>query len=453
MEQENRAKFGSKIGMIAAAAGSAVGLGNIWKFPYMAGQNGGGSFLLIYIMSVIMLGIPVMLAEILVGRSSQKNPVGAYGSLAKNKNWKWVGLMGILCAFLIGGFYYVVAGWSLEYVFQAIINSFEGQDAASLDAMYTNFVSKSYTPIIWTLLVLGINAFIVIKGVEKGIERFSKIMMPLLILIMLILVIRVLLLENAMEGIVFYLTPHFDTVNSEIILSALGQAFFSLSIGMGVMVTYGSYVGKTQNLVKSTSQIVFIDTFIAIIAGFIIFPAVFSLNIDPTGGPKLVFVTLPCVFNQMFGGYLFGLLFFVLLFLAALTSTISIMEVCTAFLVENFKFERKKATLLLTFLTSIICVLCALSLNENFHIYIGELNFFDALDYITSKIFMPVGGILVALFVSFVMDKKRIQNELTNHGTLKQTLAPYILFLLKYFVPLAIFMIFLNELGLFSYFK
>lgn len=443
--EKKQALFSSKIGMIAAAAGSAVGLGNIWKFPYEAGQNGGGAFLLVYILCVFLLGIPVMMSELLIGRASKQSPRKAYKALGGRSPWQIVGGLGIFSAFLVCGFYLVVTGWTLEYTYQSMVNGLSGLNPGELSTHFKDFTSLSYRPMYWTLLAIGINIFILLRGVQKGIENFSKIMMPLLVIILFVLAIRTLTLDGAMEGLKFYLQPHFKDFTSQTFLSALGQAFFSLSIGLGIMITYGAYMDKSQSLTKTSTQIALIDTIIAIVAGLIVFPACLSMGIQPDQGPQLVFVTLPTVFNNMWGGYIFSILFFALLTLAALTSTMSIMEVCIAALIDELKISRIKSTLIIMVACVVLCLLAALPMNH-FHIMLGESTLFSALDFITTKLFIPIAGFFAAIYVSYIIDKKVVKDQLSNQGKELSTYAKVLLWLLRYVAPLAIAIVFIYGL-------
>lgn len=454
MEKTNRAKFGSKVGAILAAAGSAVGLGNIWRFPYETGNNGGAAFILIYLGCIVLLGLPIMVAEFLVGRHSGSNTAGAYQKLARrNSAWKWVGRMAVLTGFLILSYYSVVAGWTLEYIAEAATNSFSGKSADDFINSFSSFSASPFRPVIWLILFLVGTHLIIVKGVEEGIEKASKIMMPALFIIIIVLVICSLTLPGAARGIEFLLKPDFSKVTSSVFLSAMGQAFFSLSLGMGCLITYSSYFSKETNLAKTALTVGGIDTAIAILAGFIIFPAAFSVNIQPDSGPNLIFITLPNVFQQAFAGmpvlaYIFSVMFYVLLAVAALTSTISLHEVVTAYLNEEFNITRKKAARIVTAACIFLGTLCSLSLGVTKGYTLFGLNTFDLFDYVTAKIMLPLGGFFVSIFVGWYLDKKMVKNEITNHGTLRNSVYRYIVFFLKFIAPVAIALIFINELGL-----
>ncbi|HPO48064.1 MAG: Sodium:neurotransmitter symporter family protein [Bacteroidetes bacterium ADurb.Bin057] len=446
----SRSNFGSKFGTVATAAGSAVGLGNIWKFPYEAGQNGGGAFLLIYILCVLLFGLPIMISEFAIGRRARANVAGAFRKLSGTRSWGIVGLLGVITAFLILGFYFVVAGWSLEYVYQAASNAFVGKTPTDLSQAFVNFSTDTFQPLFWTVIFICANAFVLLAGVEKGIERISKILMPFLVLILILLSIRAITMPNGSAGLQFFFAPDFSKITPNVILSALGQAFFSLSLGMGCMVTYGSYIRKDNNLTKTALHVTSVDTLIAILAGVAIFPAVFSLGINPAQGPELVFITLPNVFTHMAGGYIWAILFFLLLAIAALTSTISLQEVITAYVSEEFKLQRKKVIVGSSVVLIIVSSLCSLSLGVGSKLTIGGMRLFDLFDFTSSKLFLPLGGLLISIFIGWFYNPKKIRDEISNQGKLSTKLFPVYYFLMRYFVPIAIIAIFLNELGLFN---
>ena len=453
MTKKDRGNFGSKLGVILASAGSAVGLGNIWRFPYETGNHGGAAFILIYLGCILLLGLPIMIAEFLIGRHSQANTARAYQILAPGTQWRWVGRMGVLAGFLILGYYSVVAGWTLEYIFEAVSNSFAGKTPAEFISSFQSFSSNPWRPALWLTLFLLATHFIIVKGVEKGIEKSSKIMMPTLFIIILVLVGCSVTLPGASRGIEFLLKPDFSTVDGHVFLGAMGQAFFSLSLGMGCLCTYASYFSKDTNLTRTAFSVGIIDTFVAVLAGFIIFPAAFSVGIQPDAGPSLIFITLPNVFQQAFSGipvlaYIFSVMFYVLLALAALTSTISLHEVVTAYLHEEFNFTRGKAARLVTAGCILLGVLCSLSLGVTKDFTIFGLGMFDLFDFVTAKLMLPLGGLLISIFTGWYLDKKLVWSEITNNGTLKVPIYKLIIFILKYVAPIAISVIFINELGL-----
>ena len=452
MATEKRANFGSKLGVILASAGSAVGLGNIWRFPYETGENGGAAFIIIYLGCVLLMGIPIMVAEFLIGRRSRSNTAGAYQRLAPGTPWKWVGRMGVLAGFLILSYYTVVAGWTLEFIYEAATNSFAGKTAEGFIVSFDSFVANPWRPLIWLIAFMLMTHYIIVKGVEKGIEKSAKIMMPALFILLIILAICSISLPGSSAGINFLFKPDFSQVNSKAFLSAMGQAFFSLSLGMGCLCTYASYFKNDTPLPKVALNVATIDTLVAILAGVIIFPAAFSVGIKPDAGPSLLFITLPNVFQQAFGSIpllaiSLSIMFYVLLAVAALTSTISLHEVVTAYLHEEFKMTRKKAACIVTTSCIVLGVFCSLSLGVGKEYTLFGMTLFDLFDYVTAKLMMPIGGFLIAIFTGWYLDKKIVWEEITNQGKLKPIVFKTLVFLLKYFSPIAILLIFTHELG------
>lgn len=445
-EKKKRDGFGTKLGIIAAASGSAIGLGNIYRFPCELGENGGAAFLLVYLGMVVLLGIPVMMSELVIGRRSQSNSVGAFKKLAPNTKWSIVGYMGILCGFLIFAFYTTVSGWTLEYIFKAVTNSFHGKDLSAMQQDFIDFHNKGWLNVILQALFIFLTGYVVFKGVQNGIEKFSKILMPMLLGILIILGIRSATLPGAQEGLTFLFKPDFSKITGEVMIEALGQGFFSLSLGMGVLITYGSYVKKEDNLTSTAFSVVMADTAIAILGGLVIFPAAFSFGVKPEAGMGLVFNTLPMLFNQMTGGYWLCLFFFVLLAIAALTSTISLLEVLVAYLSEELRINRKKATVLACAGTFLLGIFASLSLMENTSLAFGGKTVFDWMDFVSSNILLPLGGLLIVLFVGWKLGKSHFYDEMTNCGTLKSPLKKIILFIIKYLAPLAILVIFISGL-------
>lgn len=453
MTTEKRANFGSKLGVILASAGSAVGLGNIWRFPYETGENGGAAFIIIYLGCVLLMGIPIMVAEFLIGRRSRSNTAGAYQRLAPGTPWKWVGRMGVLAGFLILSYYTVVAGWTLEFIYEAATNSFAGKSAEGFIASFDSFVANPWRPLIWLIAFMLMTHYIIVKGVEKGIEKSAKIMMPALFILLTILAICSISLPGSSAGINFLFKPDFSQINSNTFLSAMGQAFFSLSLGMGCLCTYASYFKNDTPLPKVALNVATIDTLVAILAGIIIFPAAFSVGIKPDAGPSLLFITLPNVFQQAFGSIpllaiTLSIMFYVLLAVAALTSTISLHEVVTAYLHEEFNMTRKKAARIVTTSCIILGVFCSLSLGIGKEYTLFGMTLFDLFDYVTAKLMMPIGGFLIAIFTGWYLDKKIVWEEITNQGKLEPIVFKTLVFLLKYFSPIAILLIFIHELGL-----
>lgn len=449
MKHQKRDSFKSKFGAIAALAGSAVGLGNIWKFPHEAGSNGGGAFLLVYIFFTLAIGFPVMLSEFALGRRSQKNAFGTFKMLAPGTNWYMFGLLSIVAAAFILSFYGTVSGWTLEYVWLAISNSFKGMSAADITDTFNQFISHPYKAVLWQVGFMFISGAIVIAGVQKGIERYTKMMMPLLLLIVIILGIRACTLEGSGEGLKFLFYPKFSELTGGSILSALGQAFFSLSIGMGVLLTYASYIRKEDNLNHISLQVISTDTLVAVLAGVAILPAVFAFHIDPQAGPGLVFLTLPKVFLSMPFGQLWSVLFFLLLTFAALTSAISLLEVVVAYMVEEKKMSRIRATIITTLGITTLGVFSTLSFGPLKDIEFFGLSIFDSFDFISSNILLPAGGILLCIFAGWRLDHAVLHTELSNEGKIKLRFFRLYIFILKYLAPACIFLILLNVLGVF----
>lgn len=453
---KERGNFASKIGIILATAGSAIGLGNIWRFPVETGENGGAAFILIYLICVCVLGIPMMTAEFILGRRTHTNIASAYKQLAPRQPWFLTGYAGMLCVTLILSYYSVVAGWTLKYAMSALLT--EMSDVADTSAFFTDFSTSVWAPIGYTIAFLLITHIIIERGIERGIERFSKVMMPLLLVIMMVLVGGALSMPGARQGIEFLLKPDFSKITSDVVLSALGQAFFSLSLAIGCLSTYASYFKNDVNLGKTAASVVSLDTLVAVMSGFIIFPAVFSVaDVAPDAGPGLVFITLPKIFNAVFHnvpalGYVFSLMFYVLLVLAALTSTISMHEEVTAFIYERYHVSRRRAAGVMTATAIVLGTLCSLSFSSlsDFHPFFG-MGFFDFFDYATAKFIMPLSGIVLCLFVGWRMGRKNVRDELTNHGSLSipNWMFNTFIFFLRWVAPLTIGLIFINELHIF----
>jgi len=443
-----REGFSTKFGIICAAAGSAIGLGNIWRFPYMAGEHGGGAFLMVYLGIVLILGIPIMLSEFIIGRRGQKNTFGTFRILAPGKAWWIIGVMGIVAAFVILAFYTTIAGWTLAYISKSVGNAFQGSSAEGISMIFDEFHKGTFWPLFWQFLFMLITVLIVFAGVKKGIEKYNKVLMPLLALILVIIAIRSVTLPGSGEGLRFLFFPDFSQINASVIYAALGQAFFSLSVGMGAMITYGSYIGKNNNLPSIATQVPLADTFIATLAGVAIFPAVFAFGLNPGEGPGLVFHVLPQVFLQMPGGYFISILFFILLAIAALTSAISILEVVVAFLMEEFKLSRIKSTIMASVSAMFVGVFSTLSFGILSHLNIGNLNFFGFLDFTASKVMLPLGGLLIVVFLGWIMKASDVKDELSNGGVLKVKLFNAFWFIIRFIAPVAISIIFLNSVGI-----
>lgn len=441
-----RDSFTSKFGIIAAASGSAIGLGNIWKFPYIAGENGGGAFIIIYLVFIILIGVPVMMSEFIIGRKAKQNVFGAFKQLTSQGFWKIIGIMGVLAAFLILSFYGTVASWTIEYLILAFKNSFSGKSADELATMFDTFSQSAIKPVVWQILFMGLTAYIVIGGIKKGIEKYTKILMPMLVVIIIYLDITAITLKGGMEGFRFLFYPDFSSITSESIIDALGHAFFTLSLGMGVLITYASYFQKDTNITKTSVSVAGADTIIALLAGLAIFPAVFAFNAEPAAGPGLVFMTLPNIFELMPGGYIFSILFFLLLAVAALTSSISIMEVVVAFVSEEKGISRKKATIFTAIAITISGILCTLSIGPLSHIKIGEYNIFDIFDILASNILLPLGGMFISVFIGWKMKKHIITDELSNYGSIQLKLVQIFIFSVRYLAPIAISFVFVHGL-------
>lgn len=445
-----RGAFGSKLAIVLATAGSAVGLGNIWRFPFMTGQNGGAAFILLYFGCVLLLGIPGMLSEFVVGRYAQTNAARAYGSIA-GKGWRWIGYLGIVTSTIILGFYAVVAGWCLQYLFASIGGQLSG-DSAYVINYFKTFSSDPIRPCLWGVGFVLITHLVVSQGVNKGIERASKLLMPLLLLLLLVLVVASCLLPGASRGIEFLLRPDFSKVSGSVFLEALGQAFFSLSLGTACLCTYASYFRRDINLVRSATQIAFLDSAIAILAGLMIFPAAFSVGVQPDSGPSLIFITLPNVFREAFSavpmvGYVVAILFYALLVFAALTSTISMHEIGTAYFHEELHLPRKRAASILTVICSSITVACSLSVGAYANLQLFGMSLMDFCDYLTAQLMLPAGAFLTSIMLGWFASKQLIHDEFTNGGTLRESFFHVWLFSIRYVVPLCIVLVFLHQFG------
>jgi len=449
-----RENWGSSIGFIMAAAGSAIGLGNIWKFPYIAGENGGAAFIIVYLLCIAVVGLPVLMAEILLGRTTQRNPVGAFKALSGSRFWTAIGGLGVIAGFVILSFYSVIAGWSLGYFLDAIRGTLLSS-AGTVEASSNHFNSLvgNVTWIVsfhtvFALLTMGVVYF----GIKKGIERGSKVMMPLLLVILIVLIIRGVTLDGAEAGWAFLLKPDWSKISGQSILIALGHAFFTLSLGMGAMMTYGSYLSKKDNILTSSIKIVFLDTLIAMMAGVAIFTAVFATGMNPGQGPGLIFHTLPVVFSRMPGGDIFAALFFLLLTVAALTSSISLLEVVTAYFIDEKKWKRPNAVLVFGFVIFLVGIPSALSFNVMADVKLFGKTYFDIADFLASNIMLPAGGFFIAIFVGWVWGfdkaivslKQGSENLFDNNPWLTSGWKIF----LKYIAPVMIFIVLLHSLSL-----
>lgn len=445
-----RGTFGSKLAIVLATAGSAVGLGNIWRFPFMTGQNGGAAFILVYFACVFLLGIPGMVSEFIVGRRAQSNAARAYGAIG-GKAWRFIGYLGILTSMIILGFYAVVAGWCLQYLFASVAGQLDG-DAAYVIDYFKTFSSDPLRPCLWGVGFVLITHFVIARGVNDGIERASKLLMPLLLILLLVIVVASCLLPGSGAGIEFLLKPDFSKVSGSVFLEALGQAFFSLSLGTSCLCTYASYFKRDTNLLHSATQIALLDSAIAILAGLMIFPAAFSVGVQPDSGPSLIFITLPNVFREAFGampvaGYVISILFYALLVFAALTSTISMHEIGTAFFHEELHIPRKRAAWILTIVCSTITVFCSLSVGAYEGLRVLGLSLMDFCDYLTAQYMLPLGAFLTSIMLGWFVSRDIVQEEFTNSGTISVALFRVWLFAIRYVVPICIVLIFLHQFG------
>lgn len=440
-----REHWSGRFGFIMATAGSAVGLGNVWKFPYEAGQNGGGAFLLLYLAFVALFGLSLVIAELLLGRTTQRNPVGAYRSLGGG-GWPLAGGLGVLAGFVILSFYIVVAGWTLAYL-KFMATGDLGTNTDLLAERFGAFVGAPWPPIAYAALFMTLSVGVVIGGVNAGIERASRVLMPALFVLLLVLVVRSVTLPGAEEGLRYYLVPDWSKVTMATVNSAIGQAFFSLSLGMGALITYGSYLRKNDNIPGSASIIVSLDTLVALLAGLMILPAVFAFGFDPSAGPGLTFITLPAVFAQIPGGQWFGLAFFALLAVAALTSSISLLETVVCYFTDERGMGRRKATVLVGLIGFALGVPASLSLGvlSGVHVPGTEMGVFDFMDFLSSKLMLPLGGLLLALFVGWRWAKPA--EEALREGGLPPAVARGWIFILRFVAPVGIASILLAGLS------
>ena len=448
---KERGNFGSKVGIVLATAGSAVGLGNVWRFPYMTGENGGAAFILIYLGCILILGLPGMISEFIVGRHAQANAARTYDKLSNGRPWKLVGYLGILTSTIILGFYAVVAGWCLQYLFASIAGHING-DAEYVKNYFVTFSSDPLKPVLWGVGFVLLTHLVVVRGVKGGIERTSKLLMPILLILLVIIVIASCMLPGAMEGVRFLFEPDFTKLTRSVMLEALGQAFFSLSLGTACLCTYASYFSKDTNLLYSAGQIAILDTMIAILAGLMIFPAAASVGVSPDSGPSLIFITLPNVFQQAFSampvvGYVIGVMFYALLVFAALTSTISMHEIGTAFFTEELNLSRRKSAWIITVVASLLCLFCALSVGA-YDIKVMGMALMDFCDGLTANVMLPLGGMLTCLFVGWYIPRQVAQGEFTNGGVKNGRFFNVYLFAVRYVCPLCILLVFLHQLGI-----
>ena len=445
-----RANFG-KLGVILATAGSAVGLGNIWRFPYMTGENGGAAFILVYIVCVFMLGIPGMIAEFVIGRHGAGNAARAYGRMTRRRSWGLIGYMGVFTAMIILGFYAVVAGWCLQYLYASVAGQVQG-DAAYVSDYFATFSSHPLYPSLWAVAFILATHLVITRGVRDGIERASNLLMPTLLFLLLVIVVASCMLPGASAGIEFLFKPDFSKLSSRVFLEALGQAFFSLSLGTACLCTYASYFSRKINLAASALQIALLDCVIAILAGLMIFPAASSVGVRPDSGPSLIFITLPAVFTQAFAavpvvGYIISVLFYAILALAALTSTISMHEIGTAFFREELRLSRRQAAFIVTLVCSLLAVACSLSTGAVPQLQVFGTSLMEFCDGLTANLLLPLGSLLTCLFLGWVVPRRIVKDEFTNWNSVCRCLYPYWLVAVRYVCPVAIAAIFLHQLG------
>ena len=446
-----RANFKNTLGVILATAGSAVGLGNVWRFPYMTGQNGGASYIVIYILCVLLLGIPCMISEFIIGRHSASNTARAYNKMG-NRWWGIIGMLSVSTGFLITCYYVIVSGWCLQYMYATVLGELHG-DAAYFISYFSDFSSNPWKPLLWVAVFMGITHWVIIHGVRGGIERASKVLMPALFILLLVIVVASCMLPGAERGISFLLKPDFSKIDGSVCLNAMGQSFYSLSIGMGCICTYASYFSRRTNLSQSAIQISVIDCLVAILAGLMIFPAAFSVGVQPDSGPSLIYITLPNVFQQAFSavpfvGTIVSFAFYALMSLAALTSMISLHEVSTAFFQEEMHISRKRSATIVSVSTSVIAIFCSLSLAGVDWLVIGGKSLFDWFDFVTGQLFLPIVGFFACLFIGWYVPKDIVRDEFTNWGTLRSPLYPVFLVCVRFVCPTGILHVFLNQLGI-----
>ncbi len=449
----SRGTFGSRLGIILATAGSAVGLGNVWRFPFMTGQNGGAAFIIVYFACVLLLGIPGMISEFLVGRHSQSNAARAYGVFGHCHGWRFIGYLGILTSTIILGFYAVVAGWCVQYLVASIGGRLNG-DMSYVVRYFQEFSSNPVYPSLWAVAFIMVTHMVIVRGVRGGIERASKVLMPTLFVLLLVIVVASCMLPGAMEGVKFLLWPDFTKLSHSVFLEALGQAFFSLSLGTACLCTYASYFSRETDLTRSAVQIALLDSLIAILAGLMIFPAAFSVGVMPDAGPSLIFITLPNVFQQAFSampavGYVVSVLFYALLVFAALTSTISMHEIGTAFFHEELKQDRSRAAWIVTGVCSVIAVLCSLSVGAADIRVLGR-PLMDFCDFLTAQFMLPLGALLTSVLVGWFASRQLVRDEFYAGQPVSSARRVFhvYLFCVKYVVPVCIVLIFLHQFNI-----
>ena len=442
-------QWSSRLTFILAVTGSAIGLGNIWKFPYIAGENGGGAFVLIYLVCIFIIGFPIMVSEIMLGRRGRRNPITSMKILGQeeqgNEAWKYVGLIGLMAGFIILSYYSVIAGWTLHYFKLSIFGELSNLDNETAQSVFGQLTASASTQLIYHTGFMIITIAIIAKGIKNGLERAVKLMMPGLLLILIILLLYSIFQGDFMAGVNFLLVPDFSKVTSQSILAAMGQAFFTLSLGMGCIVMYGAYLPKKESIVGTTTAIIFCDTMIALLAGMVIFPIVFQFGLKPTDGPGLIFLTLPLAFNEITGGYLFSGLFFILLGFAAITSALSLLEPSVAWMIENKNYSRNKSAFIIGILIWLLGFLSIFSFNVLSELTFWKGTLFDNFDYIASNIMLPLSGLLFTIFASWVMKRKHSMDELSD---IPINLYRLWRFGARYIAPIGVILVFLNAIGI-----
>ncbi|MFC7393757.1 sodium-dependent transporter [Scopulibacillus cellulosilyticus] len=450
--KQQREQWSSKLGFLMAAAGSAIGLGAIWKFPYVVGTSGGGAFFLIFLLFTLFIGLPMLLAEFIIGRGSQKDAITAYRTFAPGTRWDLIGIMGIISSCILLAFYSVVGGWIIIYLVEAISGRLSGLDKGEYSHLFNSLIANPTVAVAAQFVFMLITILIVAKGVQKGIERASQIMMPALFIAFIILIIRSLTLSDVGEGIKFFLYPNFSSLSSKAILYALGQSFFALSVGFSVMVTYSSYLSKKENLPKSATIIVIMNIFISLLAGLAIFPAVFSFGFKPAAGPGLLFVVLPAVFDKMPFGMVFLVIFLLLFLFATFTSAFSLLEIIVAAITKGDNTKRKKVTWITGMIIFIIGIPSALSYGVLSDFKIFGKTPFDLSDYLCSNILLPLGALSIAIFTPLKIPRKKLWEEFKAGMTGGRRLFALWFLLIRYIVPIAIIIVFLDVIGVFKWF-
>ena len=442
-------QWSSRMTFILAVTGSAIGLGNIWKFPYIAGDNGGGAFVLIYLICIFVIGFPIMVSEIMIGRKGRRNPITSMKILGLeeqgSENWKWVGLIGLMAGFIILSYYSVIAGWTLHYFKMSLLGDLSNLDSESAQIIFGELTGSAVTQLMYHTVFMAITVAIIAKGIKDGLERAVKLMMPGLLFILIVLLFYSILQGDFMAGVNFLLMPDFTKITSQSVLAAMGQAFFTLSLGMGCIVMYGAYLPKNESIIGTTTTIIFCDTMIALLAGMVIFPIVFQFGLKPTDGPGLIFLTLPLAFNEITGGYIFSGLFFILLAFAAITSALSLLEPSVAWMIENKNYSRGKSALIIGVLIWLLGFLSIFSFNilSGFTFWKGTL--FDNFDYLASNILLPLSGLLFTIFASWIMKKENSIEELSD---VSRRVYKLWRFGARYIAPIGVILVFLNAIGI-----